>query len=134
MTFPKSYVPKIEKCLELQQAGFKQETIFYWWQDRTHDPKIFPLYEPEIYLAREADNPTDIILAAAPLDAEILEVLPKSITIKNTEYWLTGTIMYADLAVDWNYIDQNEPGIILFSKSWLSLPDLYLRLKKEGLI
>lgn len=116
-------VPDVETCIRLRDAGFPQDTIFVWrnyynargWQITTRLP------QPEA-------GYTDII---APLDAEILEVLPGSIiTGKEPK---TYRLQYCRGRWDyiWDVWSWRGQDCNLFT---IPLPALYLRLKSEKVI
>jgi hypothetical protein len=150
MTLP-SLVPKVEKCIEMRDAGFKRETMFYWCiqmikiQDRelvshemAFDAGDLQLegtvcqdeqFEPSESLlsydeAIQQYTPDDMI--AAPLTDEILAVLPKYKMWNDKFYsWEMGCEKLC------NFTTSKREQIF---PSWLPLPDLWLKLKKEGLI
>lgn len=122
-------VPDVETCIKLKDAGFPQDTIFYWLHNKLKDK-----WEITSCVTDCVKNHPESweFIAAAPFMEEILEELPLVLNTKGTDYYLEITkgkgyefsyVCYQGAELDdWLY------------PNFLPLPALYLALKKQGVI
>ena len=122
-----SLVPPVEKCRQMKEAGFPQETsCFVWMQFVGQGAVLIPRKEWEF----KGKGRKEVIALAAPLLEEVLEQLPDSLNGDGRLYQVANVIGYG--------VPDRECELgINFAVEATSPADLWLevqKMKKQGVI
>ena len=123
-----AYVTSLELSQQLKEAGFPQDTEFWWGSNLDLDGVA-----QGWHIVSQKDARLYILSFAAPLTDELMEILPIGFSITKEDTYFRIVSRVGGKPIDGNFIDTVYPMKEDF-KLCNSLAKLVLYLVKEGLL